>query len=74
MVRKEVCCDKKTTFVVRLHHLSNVSNLFILFLISEDLYVFSMQDVMCQSFKDISDELISVVVISGAKIWQHTRK
>lgn len=45
MVRKEVCCDKKTTFVVRLHHLSNVSNLFIL-LISEDLYVFSMQDVM----------------------------
>jgi hypothetical protein len=45
MVRKEVCCDKKTTFVLRLHHLSNVSNLFIL-LISEDLYVFSMQDVM----------------------------
>ncbi len=45
LVRKEVCCDKKTTFVLRLHHLSNVSNLFIL-LISEDLYVFSMQDVM----------------------------
>jgi hypothetical protein len=28
---------------------------------------------LCQSFKDISDELTSVVVISGARIWQHIR-